>query len=300
MHREWVAASRLTTTLPWGGLYLEYGRKKGWDNEFVPDDAYQSGHAFYGALDLAAGPLGSRFETKDYRRFTVLRNADGRTPLNNPPSLTREHLYTLLNRAPHAVDADDERGQQAELSWTGPAGWSSLLNLSRTERHDGRLLFEEAYAQIDQERLGAFRLRGGFGYRDSEGLRQTVVAEVTWFLDERTSLTFEGEHQHVRLGGGAGFDLGAFDEDFLKLELGVAPAWSVCAMLEMNNKYVEQRTFGEKAGPFPAAQFAYTTEQGARLALWAGKRQAGYLCAGGVCKYEPAFAGVELSGTVRY
>jgi len=300
VHREWVASSRLATTLPWGGLYLEYGRKKGWDNDFVPDDACQNGHAFYGALDLAAGPLGLSFEVKDYRRFTVLRNADGRTPLNNPPSLTREHLYTLLNRAPHAVDADDERGQQAELSWTGPAGWGSLLNLSRAQRHDGRLLFEEAYAQIDQERRGAFRLRGGFGYRDSEGLRQTVVAEVTWFLDERTSLTFESEHQHVRLGGGAGFDLGAFDEDFLKLELGVAPAWSVCAMLEMNNKYVEQRVFGEQAGPFPAAQLAYTTEQGARLALWAGKRQAGYLCAGGVCKYEPAFAGVELSGTVRY
>ena len=57
---------------------------------------------------------------------------------------------------------------------------------------------------------------------------------------------------------------------------------------------------GEKAGPFPAVQVSYASPAGARLALWAGKRQAGYLCAGGVCKYEPAFEGVELTGTLRY
>jgi hypothetical protein len=53
-------------------------------------------------------------EAKDYWLFTVLGAADGRNPLNEPPALTREHLYTLLNRAPHAVNADDERGQHVE------------------------------------------------------------------------------------------------------------------------------------------------------------------------------------------
>lgn len=300
VRREWVMAPRLTATLPFGGLYLEHGWKRGWDYETVPDDAYQGGHAFYGSLQLFRGPLGLALEAKDYRRFAVVRNADGRTPLNNPPSLTRDHLYTLLNRAPHTVDADDERGQQAELNWTGPAGWSALANASRTEKHDGRRVFEELYVQLDQERLGDFRLRGGFGYRESEGLRQTAVAEVAWRLDARRSLTLEAEHQHVRLGGGAGFDLGAYDEEFLKLELGVAPAWSLAAILEVNDKYPEQRAFGERPGPFPAAQLAYTTADGARVALWGGKRQAGYLCAGGVCKYEPAFEGVELTATLRY
>jgi hypothetical protein len=119
-------------------------------------------------------------------------------------------------------------------------------------------------------------------------------------MDARRSLTLEAEHQHVRLGGGPGFDLGAYDEEFLKLEFGVAPAWSAAAILETNNKYAEQRSFREQAGPFPAAQLDYTTADGARLALWAGKRQAGFLCAGGVCKYEPAFDGVELTATLRY
>ena len=300
VRREWVTAPRLTATLPCGGLYAEYGWKRGWDFEAAPDDAFQGGHAFYGSLQLFRGPLGLALEAKDYRRFAVLRGADGRTPLNDPPSLTREHLYTLLNRAPQAVDADGERGQQAELTWECPGGWSALFNASRTEQPDGTPVFEEAYAQFDHQRLGAFSLRSGFGYRESEGLRQTVVAEVGWRLDSRRSLALEVEHQHVRLGGGVGFDLGAYDEEFLKLEFSVAPAWSAAAILEVNNKYVEQRVFGEQAGPFPAAQLDYTTADGARLALWAGRRQAGYLCAGGVCKYEPAFEGVELTVTLRY
>lgn len=300
VRREWVTAPRLTATLPFGGAYLEYGWKKGWDAVPVPDDAFQGGHAFYGSVQLFHGPLALVAEAKDYRRFTVLRAADGRTPLNEPPALTREHLYTLLNRAPHAVNADDERGQHVELTWTGTAGWSALLDGSRTGRHDGTRTFEEAYAQLEQERIGAFRLRGALGYRESEGLRQSAVAEVSWLLDSHRSLTLQAEHQHVRMGGGFGFDLGAYDEEYLKLECDMTPAWSATTILELNDKYAAQRAFGERAGPFPAAQLAYTNSDGARISLWAGRRQAGYLCAGGVCKYEPAFEGMELAGTVRY
>lgn len=298
--REWVCAPRLAAAAPFGDCYFEYGWKKGWDYGDVPDDRADLGQAFYGSVNLYRGPLALAVEAKDYKRFTVLRRADGRTPLNNPPSLTREHLYTLLNRSPHATDADDERGWQAELTAAGPAGWSGVLNASRAERRSGELRFAEVYAQVERERRGPLRWRGAFGYRDSEGLRQTAVAELTWFLDDARSLSFEGEHQHVRPRGGAGFDPGAYDEELVKLEYAVAPAWAAAAMLEANNKYELQRQFGEKPGPFPAVQVSYVSPAGARLALWAGKRQAGYLCAGGVCKYEPAFEGVELTGTVRY
>lgn len=300
VHREWAMAPRVAATLPFGGLYAEYGWKRGWDFRSTPDDAYDPGHALYASLQLFRGPLGLSLEAKDYRRFVVVRAADGRTALNNPPSLSREHTRTLLERAPHNLDADDERGQQAELTCELPAGWSALVNASRSEKHDGERVFEELYTQLEQPQLGPWSLTGGFGYRESEGIRQCVVTELGYRLDERRSVSIDAEHQHVRLGGGPGFDLGAFDEEFFKLELGVAPAWSASVMLEVNNKFREQREFGERRGPFPAAQLAYTTSDGARVALWGGKRQAGYLCAGGVCKYEPAFQGLELTASVRY
>jgi len=71
-------------------------------------------------------------------------------------------------------------------------------------------------------------------------------------------------------------------------------------MFEINNKYDEQRSDLEAVGPFPSGQISYTISRGGNLNLWFGKRQAGFLCSGGVCKFEPAFDGVELFGLFRY
>ncbi len=300
IHREWGLAGRLSKFLSFGDCYLEYGWKKGWDADPVPDDRFQNGHAFYGAVNLFAGSLALALEAKSYRRFAVLRRADGKTPLNRPPVAVREHIYTLLNRAPHNLDLDDERGAQAELTWGAPAGWTVLLNASRSERHDGTRTFEEAYAHLEKEDLGPLELRSAFDYMDSEGLRQTVIAEVGWHLDPVHVLTVTGEHQHVRVGGGPGFDLGAYDQQIVELEFAAAPRWSVAGILELNNKYPEQRAPDEEEGPFPAVQLTYGTMRGTQLSLWAGQRQAGQLCSGGVCKFEPEFEGVELMGIVRY
>lgn len=300
IHREWVSTTRLEKWFSRGDVYAEYGWKKGWDADIVPDDDFQNGHAFYASANAFAGAFGLSAEVKDYERFTVVRGADGRTPLNKPPSATRQHLYTLLSRAAHALDADDERGAQIEGTWSGPAGWSALVNLSRTENEAGETLFEEAYGHVECTELGDFYARGGFGYQDSEGLRQTVVGEVTWHASEERSWTLKAEHQHVRLGGGPGFDLGAFDQQFVSVEHTLAPRWAFAAMLEINNKYDEQRNFGEKGGPFPALSVSWFGDRGDAVTVWAGKRQAGQLCNGGVCKFEPAFEGIEVSGTLRY
>jgi hypothetical protein len=91
----------------------------------VPDERAEAGHAAYGSASLLAGPASLVIEGKDYKRFAVIRRADGRVPLNNPPSLTREHIYTLLSRNSHNIDPDDEVGGQAELTLTGPSGWTT-------------------------------------------------------------------------------------------------------------------------------------------------------------------------------
>ena len=293
-NREWVTAGRANYTHQNGSLYLEYGQKTGYE---IDMDDPAEGTAFYGNLGVFLGPVSVSLERSDYEQFTVLAGADGTQPLNRPPALVREHIYTLLGRKPHNMNQNDEKGWQVEVNADLGQGWAALGNVSRIEDHNRETLFEEAYGHIEQEHLGPFRVRGGFGYQDGEGLmRQTVVADATWHQSESMAWTAQFEHQHVRAGV-----LGAYDQQWMKIELVLPPRWTIDAIAESNNKYDAQFDSGEIKGEFfPSGQITYTLEGGGNLNLWFGKRQAGQLCAGGVCKFEPAFEGVELYGVFRY
>ena len=312
INREVVVAGRLQNYFALGDFYLEGGWKQGYDFEEFDDDYYQEGHAYYGSLNLYTGPFSLALEGKDYERFTVVRRADGQVALNNPPSLTREHYYTLLSRNTHNLDTDDEVGGQAEAIWSGPSGWTLLASGNRTENQAGELIFTEAYGHLEKEDLGNYRLRGAYGYQDvtyeNKGKNHFVIGDFNWDIGGASSLTVQVEHQHTELGprdqpqlGGILYP-GAFDVQFYILEFATAPHWTFAAVFEINNKTLpEQATEPfEKEGPFPAGTISYATSGGGNFTLWAGKRQAGQLCTGGVCKPEPAFEGVEFYGIFRF
>lgn len=297
VHRDWASSIRVRQNFGFGDYYFETG----WNMKRNPiEDRYDRGSARYYNLNLYHGPFSVSWESSDYERYEFIPRADGTVALNRPPALAREFTWTLLNRAPHTLNANDERGNNLDVLASGVSGWTMLASLANLENHAGETVYQLLFGSIEKERFGDFRFKGGFGYQDSEGLRQTVVGELTWFATSTHSLSLQTEHQHVRLGGGPGFDLGAYDEQWFKLEYETAPRWAFSAILETNNKYEEQRQPGEKEGPFPAGQISYTLTRGGNLNLWAGKRQAGFLCSGGVCKFEPAFEGVEFFGVFRY
>ncbi len=295
-HREWVGTGRVSYYHRYASAYVEYGKKTGYEDD-PATLAKDEGLAFYGNLGVYLGPLSLSLERSEYDRFRVIERADGKQPLNRPPALVREHVYALLGRKPHALNPDDEKGWQLEANLDLGQGWAILANTSRVEDHSGHTLYEEIYGHLEQEHLGDFRFRGGFGYQDSEGaIRQTVVGDATWYASDAMALTTQLEHQHVRMGV-----LGAYDQQWMKLEAELPPHWSVAAITEFNNKYEAQFDPGEIRGDvFPAGLVTYSLEGGGNLNLWFGKRQAGQICAGGVCKFEPAFEGVEFYGIFRY
>ncbi len=296
IEREFVGTGRLGYNNDYTALYLEYGRKTGY--EYDPSTLDKDpGLGFYGNLGLYAGRFSLSLERSDYDKFRVIERSDGKQPLNRPPALVREHIYTLLGRKPHNLNQNDEKGWQLEVNADLGQGWLALLNGSQIEDHNREMLYEEAYGHLEQEHLGDFRFRGGFGYQDSEGaIRQTFVSDATWHASETMAWTAQFEHQHVRLGV-----LGEYDQEWMKLELELPPRWTFDAILETNNKYEPQFDAGEIVGDaFPSGQVTYSLTGGGYLSLWAGKRQAGQVCSGGVCKFEPAFEGVELSGVFRY
>jgi thiol-disulfide isomerase/thioredoxin len=298
VNRDWVTAARIRQTFGFGDYYFEYG----WKNSFKYDEMDDlTGQALYGNLNLYRGPFSISWETSDYERFALIEGSGSFPALNRPPSLAREFTWTLINRSPHTLDANDEVGNNLDVLFSTQNGWNLLASGARIDNHAGDLIYELGYGSFVKDRIGPFRLQGAFAYQDSKGLHQIVMGELTWFVSETRSLTLQAEHQHVRLGGGEGFDLGAYDEQWFKLEYETAPRWAFAAIYEINNKYDELLEIqDEPKGPFPAGQITYTISRGGNLNLWAGKRQAGYLCSGGVCKYEPAFEGVEVFGVFRY
>jgi len=299
VHRENVSSVRARESFSFGDFYVENGWKTGHDFNPV-NDSTDFGTALYANVNLYRGSFSASWEYSDYDKFEVVSRADGVTALNRPPALAREFTWTLLNRAPHTLNANDEKGQNLDLMYTGNNGWTLLASGADIKRHDGSTVYQLGYFSVEQERLGDFRVLGAFGYQDSEGLRQTVGGEVTWFASESSSWTVQAEQQHVRIGTGPGFDLGEYDQQWYRLEYETAPHWAFAAILEANNKYDEQRGPKEEAGPFPSGQITYTLSRGGSLNLWGGQRQAGFLCSGGVCKFEPEFEGVEFFGVFRY
>jgi len=301
IYREWVYTVRAYQTLPHFAYYLEYGEKTGYDFDPFTTNTNR-GIIRYGNFNFFAGPITLALEGGDYNKFTVVRRVDGTTPLNKPPALTREHIYTLLNRAPHNLNADDDQGGQAELNVNVGRGNSLVVNASHIETQHHVPVYREFYVHWEQERFGPWRFRLAYAYQESEGLRQTPIAEVTYRFNSTQSLTLQAEHQHVRLGGTGGYDFGEYDQDWFKLEYEIAPNWAFAAILEVDNMYQEQRDFLglDKKGPFPSAVVAYNIRGGGNLAVWYGKRQAGNVCSGGICKYEPEFEGIEFFGLFRF
>jgi cytochrome c biogenesis protein CcmG/thiol:disulfide interchange protein DsbE len=307
VNREWFYAARLRQNFAFGDYYLEYGLRtldvtEDYYSGLAPEELegfHDDGEALYANVNLYQGPFSASWERSYYKRYAVVPNADGKTALNRPPSLTREFTWTLMNRDPHNLDQTNERGHNLDLMFS-EGDWTAVASGARLKQLSGETVYELAYGSLQKDHVGPFKFTGGFGYQEAEDLRQTVVGEVTWKATENASWTLQAEHQHVRLDGGYGYTLGAFDNQWFKLEYEQAPSWAVAVFYETSNKSDDQRPSTEKEGPFPAAQITYTLSRGGNLNLWAGKRQAGYLCSGGVCKFEPAFEGVEFYGLFRY
>lgn len=305
INREWFYAARARQNFSFGDYYVEYGqRNRSLVDEFIqslPEDeeVIDDGEALYANLNLYKGPVSFSWERSFYKRYSVVPNADGKTSLNRPPSLTREFTWTLMNRDPHNLDATNERGHNLDFMYS-EGDLTAAVSGARLKQLGGETVYELGYGSIQKDHVGPFKITAGFGYQEAEDIRQSIVGELTWKSSDTDSWTLQAEHQHVRLEGGFGFELGEFDNQWFKLEYERAPSWAVAAFFETSNKYDEQRPSTEKKGPFPAAQITYTLNQGGNLNLWLGKRQAGYLCSGGVCKFEPAFEGVEFYGLFRY
>ena len=292
LHRKkGIASARLAAFLEsedWNlDLYGEYGEK-----------TEPQGKGGYVSSSLTTSGFGLSFEYK-YYDFFLFQSEDGLVTYNNPPALVREHSYTLLNRHPYALNANDEVGIQVEATYSPGDRTSFVGNYSLTKKNDrsiwgdGEALFEEGYGEIEHhfnEEL--YCIGAASASEQGEETFITPILEFHYTLKSVNSLRGVLQHQHAKSP-----HLGEYDDQIYSLEYARSPKYTASLVGEWTNMSARQKELNQiskKNNFWLFGQVTVNISENHDLSIMYGSRQAGYVCAGGVCRYEPAFEGIEV------
>ena len=291
-------------------MYAEYTAK--FNEDILQNDLSGSGsivgEGFYGNLNFYFGTLSLLAEYKYYDNFAFY-SQDGTIFYNTPPSVRLEYTYILPNRHPSPLDANNETGFQVVGGYNldddtyFTAGYSltnTLPSSSYYQRVSNTSLpiftqLEELYltGQRDWDNL---TLIAAFAYNEELATNTrniTPILEGRFYFEDVNTIKVIIEHQHST-------DKNTTEEyytDVLELEYLRSPNFSVALVTEMKTTEPEPDNIIRKFYSF--IQGTYKIGGYADLSLLIGSRQAGNICIGGVCRYEPAFKGVELKLLTR-
>lgn len=226
--------------------------------------------------------------------------------LNYLPSLTRQYTYMLANLNPYQVIVTGETAAQADAFyslrsktdrsryWNFHVNYSTAFTLKASQSVTGKQQLVWSDANLDIERQWSRKLKTIFlfsrqqwspshGYEAETYVSNIFVGDVTYKFDRKKSL--RGELQYLASSDYEGDWIAAL------LEFSMAPSWSVFAS-EMYNA-------GTTGKHYYNAGFSYTRSR-TRVQLSYGRNRAGYVCSGGVCRYSPAYTGVNLTLTTSF
>jgi len=274
-----IGSIRFSTTKDWYDFYAEVA-KSNWSKNV----------SFYLASNVAYSNFVLTLEYKDYNQLSF-KNLY-RTEYNAAPSLTKEHSYTLLNRFPHALNMNDEKGYQLELTYTPRAEWEFVFNHSQTLSHDKNRIFKEYFSEIHHylnENIEG-RLALGWNYDFTTNTNNlTPVFDLLLNISSHDQLHLSYQHQHTINK----FDKSEYDNEFLLMEYSKSPYFSVALVGEYTNKYqLINVKIDRHFWLYGQISINYWTNH--QLSILYGSRQAGFVCVGGICRYEPEFEGIEI------
>ncbi len=255
------------------------------------------GTVLYSSLSYAKKGLGILLEVKHTEHFSfrtdpTLSMTNG--VINYLPPMNRENTYRLTARYSPATQDFGEFAVQADVRYSPSKKLSFNVNFANIVDQDDELLYREIYSEILLKKARKYRLTGGlqiveYNQRVYEGkpeLEENVQA-VTPFLEylrklnQKKSLRFEMQYMIT-------------DQDFGSwiyglAEYGIAPHW-VFTVSDMFN--IDPKKTGELNYPTVGVAFVKKSN---RFALSYVKQVEGIVCAGGVCRLEPAFSGFKFS-----
>jgi hypothetical protein len=282
-------------------IYVEYATadrrfSEWWDLGTGDRDTF----ALYAGANLLAGSFTLSAEWKDYREF--------RLGINDPPSLIREHAYTLLNRATHVLNAVRERGFQLEGSWTWRPWGVVTANLSRSDGRGDR--FEERYLELHASpeegrawEATAFWDEGQDGF-SSIAERRIYGASGTWRVTGRWSVA--ADVQRLEATRDQFFQPAvSFGDHYAALTASRAGIGSATVAWERSTDPLQEDpalASDARVDPrrFLAGIVRATLSEHHEATLFLGQRRGGNACTGGTCYEVRPFRGAELRLVSRF
>ncbi len=291
--------------------YAEYGIKSNKDiqSQIFNDDEWKIGEAFYGSLNFYYDAFSIVGEYKYYDNY-AFTSSDGTIYYNTPPSLRKEYTYVLLNRHPSPLDQSNEEGYALEVNYNFSDETSFIANYGITQTLPTSSYYqrvndislpittqlEEVFLQATHNWNKSFTTIAAFGYNQELSTNTkniTPILENKFYFDDINTIKLVLEHQQTE---NLSTDEKYYD-DVINIEYLRSPNFSVAVVAELQTKEPEPGNVVRKFWSF--IQFGYKIGNHTDLSMLLGTRQAGNICIGGICRYEPAFQGVEIKMLTR-
>lgn len=261
------------------------------------------GYTFYTSLGYAAKGFGATLELKrtnnfSYRHSPFATGVQG--PMNFLPPMARQNTYRLTTRFSPATQEIDEQALQLDLSYKVNKKLSLGLNISEIQFPDGTELYREITPEFTVKQKRKWQFIGGVQvlkynilvYQSKGDYVNAITpyAEYLYRFTSKRSVRIEAQYLNTEEEFGSWVNA--------LVEVGVAPHWlfTVADMYKLkheNGAELSKEKTKYDGLHFPTISAVYTHKAN-RIGLSYVKQVEGINCAGGICRFEPAFSGVKL------
>ncbi len=230
--------------------------------------------------------------------------------LNYLPALTRQHTYMLAALNPCQMNAEGELALQADLYytlrskqsrhryWNFHANYSTAYTLKAYQTASGKreLLWSDVNVDVERQwnkqwktTLMFSRQEWNTSHGQGPALPSTTfasnifVGDVMYKINKKFSLRMEAQYLLSN----------DYEGDWVAglVEFNVAPHWSVF--------FSDMYNLGTTKTNYYNGGLSFTHNR-TRVQVSYGRNRAGYVCSGGVCRYQPAYTGVNLMLTTSF
>lgn len=289
--------------------------------EFVTDSTVivgnklvlEAGTVLYTSLSYARKGLGITLEAKRTESFSFRTRPQeqlNRGLVNFLPPMTRVNTYRLTSRYSAATQDLGELAFQGDIRYAPNRKLSFNVNVSNITDLDNDLLYRELYTEISYKYKRKWSILGGlqlqnynqeiYEFKPDVPIVETVIPylEYLYKINRKKAIRFEAQYMNVGMDEKADAKQDYGDWLFGLVEFSIAPNWTFTASDMYNvgpGKLSPVGDDGEKLDLHYPRFDVYYTHKSNRFSVSYVKQVEGIVCAGGICRLEPAFSGVKMT-----